>query len=93
MLQKKIVFWGCIAASIALADNILKVPPVTDMSSPSSCAYWQENTQNDLMGGDKHCMQAYLQQYALAFKQQHAYGNHRFSLPIIGGFPAQRLTV
>ena len=94
MIVKKYWYIGCLCMSLvyAKAVPIGKPPIIKDPVSPT-CGSWQEQSTNDVIAMDCHCMQAYLKQYTTKARQYSRVGSQRFSLPIIGGFPAQHLMV
>ena len=93
MLARKYWYLSCVCISIVYAEmSTVGKPPAAD-PVPPTCGCWQEQALNDIATADRHCMQAYLQQYMAKAKQASKVENQQFSLPIVGGFPAQRLTV
>jgi hypothetical protein len=94
MIAKKYWYLGCLWVSMVYAQAPLtEKPPITSEPAPPSCGCWQETAVNDVANADRHCMMAYLKQYTTKAKQYGRVGSQRFSLPIVGGFPAQRLAV
>ena len=94
MVVKKYGYLGCLCISLVCAETVpTGNTPITKDPVPPTCGCWQEQSVNDVVDMDRHCMQAYLKQYAIKAREYSQVGSQRFSLPIVGGFPAQRLTV
>lgn len=89
MIVKKYWYLSCFCVSLVCAKTALS----TKDSTAATCVYWQEQVLNDVATTDRHCMQAYLTQYTTKSRQHNQVGSQRFSLPIVGGFLAQRLMV